>query len=1329
MSLSKRITAMIVAAVFTFSFVMIYPIWGIAVNAAGVRGVVVIDPGHDAGDPGAIVGTTEERYLNAELSYKVAKELQNRNYNVTFSHTINYATEVPQDIPYLLGPQSTKYDILTQLVPAINTKNPDITISIHQNSAGNNTSANGFEAYWRSNGTPAQNHQKSKDLATYITNECKKLNYIRPRPNTVQDSMFLICKTNMPTILFEAGFMTNPTELQNLSDPSKQQQMAVKIVDGIDNYFRQYPSENRPPDVPATAENVQVSMPDDRSCIFTVIASGVHSEHGVSKVKFPTFIPGQKDAVWYDGVNIGNDTWAFTYNAENLSGNYRTDVYVIDNYGYESGVGSASTTVTNNASAQSNVLYSTMNDSEQSGFTVIAQNLTQADGDDAVKFPLFAPNGDGPTWYDARYLGANTWAYSFNISDYENQTGVYVNHIYKYINNSANTNPLVGVVQTNILAPTASGVEIVNKDNAAGSFRVKVNNVTSPAAITNVKIPVWCDPNQNDLIWYEAQYNAADNTWFTDVNIANHKYHTGVYQVNVYAIDSRGVMTLVANTTTDITQSQMPEVVVSSSSDQSEFTVTAYNVPSSATNVFFPTWSDENGQDDIIWYNGQKTNPTTWTATVKVKDHKSSTGTYQTHVYATINGQDTFLTGSSFEVVPIIASSVSVVNKDESHGTFRVEVKGVSSPASITGVKIPVWCAPDQSDIIWYNAKFDASSNTWYTDVNISDHSDHLGNYQIHVYANDTRGVESFVGNTSTAMNQIPNVSLSLTPNAEQSTYTATIYNVPSNATEVSFPTWSDVNGQDDIIWYSGQKTSNTTYSAQIQIKDHKNSTGTYQTHAYATINGQSILLANTSFEVTPITAQSVSVVNKDDNNGSFRVQVKGLSSPALVTEVNIPVWCAADQSDIVWYPATFDSANNLWYTDVNIKNHQGNAGIYQIHAYAKDTRGLECLVGSTTTKMSVPSSPLLFFQENADQSQFTAKLLYAPSNVTSVSFPTWSEINGQDDIIWYQGTKIGTNAWMATIPVQNHKNSFGTYRTDAYATINGQQTCLTSSTFYVQPPTASSVSIENLNNDAGTFTVKVSNVTSPAGITKVEIPVWCSADQSDIYWYQAEYVGANTWIANVNIANHQRHAGTYQIHAYAYDSRGISNLVGNTTVQITGLHDIMGATATSVDQMVRYFQNSGAVYPDYYKTHGGAPDIQTFCTIYYQEALAEGVKPEVAFAQAMKETGFLRFGGDVKIEQFNFAGMGATGGGAQGASFADVRTGVRAQIQHLKAYASTAPLNQNCVDPRFQYVKRGSAPYVEWLGIQENPQGVGWATAKNYGYDIVNMMQKLLNS
>lgn len=184
------------------------------------------------------------------------------------------------------------------------------------------------------------------------------------------------------------------------------------------------------------------------------------------------------------------------------------------------------------------------------------------------------------------------------------------------------------------------------------------------------------------------------------------------------------------------------------------------------------------------------------------------------------------------------------------------------------------------------------------------------------------------------------------------------------------------------------------------------------------------------------------------------------------------------------------------------------------------------------------------------------------------------------------------------------------------------------------------------------------------------------------------------------------------------------------------GLMQIMGTSQTTVAQMVRYYNSNASGYDTFKAKYngkyngvlakGGARTINQFAQIFYEEATAEGVRAEVAFTQCMKETGFLKYGGDVLPNQYNFAGIGATGA-VHGASFSNVRMGIRAQIQHLKAYGSISPLTNQCVDPRFNLVKRGSAQYVEWLGIKENPNGYGWATSKSYGHDIVSMVNSLL--
>ena len=121
---------------------------------------------------------------------------------------------------------------------------------------------------------------------------------------------------------------------------------------------------------------------------------------------------------------------------------------------------------------------------------------------------------------------------------------------------------------------------------------------------------------------------------------------------------------------------------------------------------------------------------------------------------------------------------------------------------------------------------------------------------------------------------------------------------------------------------------------------------------------------------------------------------------------------------------------------------------------------------------------------------------------------------------------------------------------------------------------------------------------------------------------------------------------------------------------------------------------------------------------------MTEGINPDVVFAQAMIETGWLQFGGHVSAEQCNFAGIGSLDSGVSGASFNSygknsVQIGIRAQVQHLKAYSSYNSLNNECVDPRFSLVCRGSAPFVEDLSGR-------WASDPLYGRKIRNLLNTL---
>ncbi|MEZ2225401.1 N-acetylmuramoyl-L-alanine amidase [Microcoleus sp.] len=154
----------------------------------------------------------------------------------------------------------------------------------------------------------------------------------------------------------------------------------------------------------------------------------------------------------------------------------------------------------------------------------------------------------------------------------------------------------------------------------------------------------------------------------------------------------------------------------------------------------------------------------------------------------------------------------------------------------------------------------------------------------------------------------------------------------------------------------------------------------------------------------------------------------------------------------------------------------------------------------------------------------------------------------------------------------------------------------------------------------------------------------------------------------------------------------------------------IMGAGITTEVQLMMFLRANNpsalTVFPDIAK-------------LYREEARVEGVNYDIAFCQMCLETNFLRFGDNIRPTQNNFGGLATVGGDSESASFASARIGVRAHIQHLKAYASIEPLVQELVDPRFRFVTRGIAPEVDRLGGR-------WTADLQYGTKITALVRRL---
>ena len=163
----------------------------------------------------------------------------------------------------------------------------------------------------------------------------------------------------------------------------------------------------------------------------------------------------------------------------------------------------------------------------------------------------------------------------------------------------------------------------------------------------------------------------------------------------------------------------------------------------------------------------------------------------------------------------------------------------------------------------------------------------------------------------------------------------------------------------------------------------------------------------------------------------------------------------------------------------------------------------------------------------------------------------------------------------------------------------------------------------------------------------------------------------------------------------------------------------IMGDAVATAEQMIEYIRVANPVVPQ---------TVLDMVLLYLSEGKAEGVRGDIAFAQSLLETGNFTFSGSaVTLSQNNFCGMGVTSNGVKGNSFGTPQLGIRAQIQHLKAYATTDPLDWTCVDPRYKWVEKGCAPYVEWLGQKENPTGKGWAAGVGYGEKILGILRSII--
>lgn len=665
------------------------------------------------------------------------------------------------------------------------------------------------------------------------------------------------------------------------------------------------------------------------------------------------------------------------------------------------------------------------------------------------------------------------------------------------------------------------------------------------------------------------------------------------------------------------------------------------------------------------------------------------------------------------------SGKIEVFNVNHMAGTFTVSINAVEPSDKVSKVQFKVYTKSDKSDMKVYNAKALAGGNYSAT-VSASKHNNAEGTYIIEAYAVDGDGNATKLRDTTQELTPSFKAKLSAAVGGTNNTvYKVSASNI-SDASSVRFLFYYKADGKSKGVYYKGKKDSTGNWYANIPLSKMVNE-GKYKVYVYAkAAYGTEKQAATKTF--TYSRQMSVSVKATDETQKKFKVTAGGL---AYASKVEFQVYSkTGGKDDLKTYKGKKNS-KGVWYYNIPIKKHK-TAGKYYVNVYAT-VDGKRIYVGKKTFTVSGPTASKASVSVNSVKASMTVniKKVTSPSGISSVKVKVWTK-KDKSDAKWFTA-KVSKGDYKATVKLSKFKYFYGKYQMEVYAT-DGNNIYEKVASVKKTVSTPSVTADVTLNKAKTKYKVSIPGISYAS---KMELRIWRKGTGiKKAKVYQAKKDSNDVWYYNVKSSSFSQE-GTYYVKAYAklgsksYQVASVTFRVSSVdNLDESGYYTIMGDAGVTLNQMISYYQ-ANATYPAFY-ANSDAPTLKKFCQLYINECAAEGVKVEVAFAQAMKETNFLRYGGDVSIEQYNFAGIGATGGGVPGCSFANVQTGIRAQIQHLKAYASTDSLVNTVVDPRFQYVTRGTCPYVEWLGINENPKHVGWATAVGYGTNIVERIKTL---
>ena len=391
----------------------------------------------------------------------------------------------------------------------------------------------------------------------------------------------------------------------------------------------------------------------------------------------------------------------------------------------------------------------------------------------------------------------------------------------------------------------------------------------------------------------------------------------------------------------------------------------------------------------------------------------------------------------------------------------------------------------------------------------------------------------------------------------------------PNGVASVSVPIWSDVNGQDDLLWYVATKQNDGTYKVSVKASDHKNSTGKYNIHLYYNqLNGKQIGVTTSSTEVSIGKRPNVPVsadlsIDVDKSAGTFTITAKNLKGFENYKEIKIPFWShAKGMDDIKWYTPVRQS-DGSYKVVAKASDHENVDGRYEAQIFYYDAQGQRQFVQKAFAeyKKEQPLSGTLSIENNnKDTGTFDViiKDVYSPKGVRTVQVPIWSAKDGQDDIRWYEAARQANGDYKVSVTASDHKNSTGLYYVHLYYIQNdGSRVGVLASSTEVEFRNANTKTrafIKNVNVEAGTYMVEVDQAPQGRHIKNVRVAAWSQDHQENLYWYSTAPTGMQTDV-QVSAVNHKNLAGNYTTHVYVdYVDGGVEGFnLGQTALNPRG--------------------------------------------------------------------------------------------------------------------------------------------------------------------------------